>query len=228
MRGVAFDLRADLAHFRRPDTTATQMTYPFISPTAAKGLVGAILGISDFVTADKVGIELLCPVRTVTQQMSMLGKDGGTTFSRPTTIELVVQPHYRIYYTGEQHTEQLIDFLEQGRSVFGTYLGVAYALARPVLHRCYNAVSYYIGREAAIETTSVVPTALVQKLELRATNQFSRAGGFMLEYLGERSFGQTVDFLFDRGQQPVCFVPRPADKIDVRIAKFDERYVCLV
>ena len=63
MKGLAFDVLGTLGHFRRPDTTATQMTYPFITPTAAKGLVGAILGIEDFVTSDRVGIELLRPVR---------------------------------------------------------------------------------------------------------------------------------------------------------------------
>jgi CRISPR-associated protein Cas5h len=95
MKGLAFIIKGSIAHFRRPDTTATHLTYPFITPTAVKGLVGAILGISDFVTRDKIGIELLHPVRTVAQQMSMLGKDGGGVFNRPTTIELLVNPNYQ-------------------------------------------------------------------------------------------------------------------------------------
>jgi len=40
MKGLAFDIKGSIAHFRRPDTTATQMTYPFITPTAVRGLVG--------------------------------------------------------------------------------------------------------------------------------------------------------------------------------------------
>ena len=64
MKAVIFDVTGTIAHFRRPDTTATQLTYPFITPTAAKGLVGAILGITDFVTQDQLGIRLLRPVRT--------------------------------------------------------------------------------------------------------------------------------------------------------------------
>ena len=71
MKTIIFDLQGEMAHFRRPDTTSTQLTYPFITPTAIKGLVGAILGIEDFVTNDKIGIQLLNPVRTIAQQMSM-------------------------------------------------------------------------------------------------------------------------------------------------------------
>jgi len=85
MKAVVFEVKGAIAHFRRPDTTATHLTYPFITPLAAKGLVGAILGITDFTTRDRVGIQLLNPVCTSAQQLSMLGKDSGNTFNRPTT-----------------------------------------------------------------------------------------------------------------------------------------------
>ena len=81
MKAVVFEVKGAIAHFRRPDTTATHLTYPFITPLAVKGLVGAILGITDFMTRDYVGIQLLNPVRTSAQQLSMLGKDSGNTFS---------------------------------------------------------------------------------------------------------------------------------------------------
>ncbi len=47
----------------------------------------------------------LQPVRTVSQQLSLHGKQwigsgGNDSFHRPTTIEFVVKPHYRVYYTG--------------------------------------------------------------------------------------------------------------------------------
>ena len=48
-----------------------------------------------------------CPGVHVAQQMSMLG-NSGSSFNRPTSIELLVNPAYRIYYAGEEHVEDLL------------------------------------------------------------------------------------------------------------------------
>ncbi len=231
MKGLAFDVLGTVGHFRRPDTTATQLTYPFITPTAAKGLVGAILGIEDFVTTDRVGIELLRPVRTVAQQMSMLGKDPGSTFNRPTTIELLVNPGYRIYYTGEEYTEQLLDFLTRERSVYTTYLGAAYALTKPILYRVYPEVSYPVAEEMEIEPKTVVPTALIREIVLKVDRYYCRAGGYLYEYKGQRTFEKSVDFLYEKDGKPIAFIPKSDgldSPLDLRVAQFGEDLVCLV
>lgn len=227
MKGLAFEVKSTVAHFRRPDTTATQVTYPFITPTAAKGLVGAILGITDFVTRDKIGIELLRPVKTVAQQMSMLGKDSGATFNRPTTIELVVNPAYRIYYTGDEYTEQLLDYLKKEESVYTTYLGTAYALTKPVLSKEYDNVCMADNLNA-VETKTVVPTVLIKEIILREARYFCRAGGYMYEYKGERIFEKSIDFIYEKNGKPISFVPAQNALLDVKIAKFGEDLICLL
>ena len=166
MKGLSFDVKGTVAHFRKPDTTATQMTYPFITPTAIRGLVGAVLGIEDFVTEDKVGLKILNTIQTVTQQMSMLGKDGGTTFNRPTTIELIINPHYRIYYAGHEYVTMLAEQLEKEHAVYPTFLGCAYALTKPVLNKIYvEGVDLLENTDSIIETASVVPTVLLKELQ---------------------------------------------------------------
>lgn len=231
MIGLAFDVLGTVGHFRRPDTTATQMTYPFITPTAARGLVGAILGIEDFVTSDQVGIALLRPVRIVSQQMSMLGKDSGSVFNRPTTIELLVNPGYRIYYTGEEYTEKLLDFLRQERAVYATYLGAAYALTKPVLYKFYKEVSFPVMEGREIETKTAVPTALIQEIVLKPDRYYCRAGGFLYEYKGGRTFEKSVDFLYEKDGKPISFIPK-TDKtdmlLDLKLAKFEEDWACLI
>lgn len=231
MKGLAFDVLGTVGHFRRPDTTATQMTYPFITPTAAKGLVGAILGIEDFVTSDKVGIALLRPVRIVSQQMSMLGKDPGKTFNRPTTIELLVNPGYRIYYTGEEYTEKLLEFLRQGKAVYSTYLGAAYALTKPVLYRIYQEVTYPEVEDREIEPKTVAPTALIREIVLKEDRYYCRAGGFLYEYKGGRTFEKSVNFLYEKDGRPIAFIPKTNREVmllDLKLAKFEEDWVCLV
>lgn len=228
MKGVAFDVRGSIGHFRRPDTTATQLTYPFITPTAAKGLVGAILGIEDFVTSDQVGIELLRPVRTVAQQMSMLGKDAGGTFNRPTTIELLVNPAYRIYYTGEEYTEQLVEFLVQEKAVYTTYLGTAYALTKPILYRVYSDVSFEVLEETKVTSKSVVPAALIEQIDLQPDRYYCRAGGYLRLYKGQRTFEKSVDFIYEKDGKPVVFRPKIGLSEDFKVAVFGEDHICLV
>lgn len=229
MKGLAFDVKGSIAHFRRPDTTATQMTYPFITPTAAKGLVGAILGIEDFVTRDKIGIELLNPVRTISQQMSMLGKDSSATFNRPTTIELLVNPGYRIYYAGEEYTEQLLYYLKAERAVYSTYLGTAYALTKPIFYRDYSEVAYtYDFPREVLEIKTVVPTALIKEIIIQPDRYYCRAGGYIYEYLGNRTFQKSIDFLYEKDGKSITFIPERDTFLDFSLAKFGEDFVCLV
>ncbi|MHB1652782.1 MAG: CRISPR-associated protein Cas5 [Desulfitobacteriaceae bacterium] len=229
MKGLAFDIKGSIAHFRRPDTTATQMTYPFITPTAAKGLVGAILGIEDFVTQDRIGIELLNPVRTVAQQMSMLGKDAGSAFNRPTTIELLVNPSYRIYYSGNEYTDLLLDYLVNEKAVYVTYLGTAYALTKPVLYQTYPEVSYITENDGkGIEVKTVVPTALIKEIVLKTDRYYCRAGGYLYEYKGNRTFEKSIDFLYEKDGKAISFIPKLDTLLDLKLAMFGENLICLV
>lgn len=228
MRALAFDVRGKLAHFRKPDTTATQLTYPFITPTAAKGLVGAILGIEDFVTNDQIGVKILNPVRTVSQQLSMLGKDAGASFNRPTTIELLINPSYRIYYTGQEYTDRLIEFLEKDHAVYPTYLGTAYALTKPVLQCVYEDVSRVEQSEEIVETEGIVPTVIIEKLHVLKDRYFSRAGGFMHHYKGERIFEKSIDFIYERNGQSIRFsLYKSTTTTDVNVARLGDEVICL-
>lgn len=228
MKGVVFDLVGTLAHFRKPDTTATHMTYPFITPTAVKGLVGAVLGLEDFVTKDQVGIRLMRPVYTVSQQMSMLGKDTGTVFNRPTTVEMLVNPYYRIYYTGEEYVDQLIDYLSKGYAVYPTYLGTAYALTKPVLVCTCDKVRVIQEINDFLDTFTVVPSLMVSELRFHEGCNYCRAGGFLFEYKGGREFEKSVDFIYEQEGKKISFKPASGPfMIETKLAEFGEEVVCL-
>lgn len=228
MIALAFDVRGKLAHFRRPDTTATHMTYPFITPTAARGLVGAILGIEDFTTDDKIGIQLLNPVISVAQQMSMLGKDGGGTFNRPTTIELLINPAYRIFYVGNEFGEQLLHFLRKDSAVYPTYLGSAFAITKPVFINSYTRITNISDPAAHLNTKTVIPTSIIKDIEFESDRDYSRAGGFMLKYKGNRTFEKSVDFIYERSGKSIAF-ELASDKLspDIQVVQLEEDIVCL-
>lgn len=227
MNAVTFDLKGKLAHFRRPDTTATQLTYPFITPTAAKGLVGAVLGITDFKTDDKVGVQLLHPVKTIAQQLSMIGKDAGPSFNRPTTIELLVNPYYRIYYAGSEHVDELADKLIHRLSVYPTYLGVAYALTFPEFVD-YEKNIELIENERDVTTQTVIPTSVIGDLIMDEGRYYSRAGGFMKNYLGDRTFEESVSFLYERNGQSIRFIRKTERQKGEQIVRIGGKTVCLI
>ncbi|WP_046721608.1 CRISPR-associated protein Cas5 [Heyndrickxia coagulans] len=228
MEAVVFDLKSDLAHFRRPDTTSTQLTYPFISPTAMKGIAGAVLGIEDFTTRDKIGIQLLHPVKTVSQQMSMLGKDSGNTFNRPTTIELVVKPFYRIYYAGDEYVRDLHHFLSRGRAVYPTYLGSAYAITKPVWHAYFKNVEVLQDINQPVETKCIVPSRLISELNFESGCYYSRAGGFMQVYKGGREFEKSIDFVYERNGKTIQFLLDKRQISDeLQIVQIGDETVCL-
>src|SRR5271166_3822244 len=104
-RVVVFELRGSLAHYRRPDTLGTHASYPFLPRTTLRGLVAAVLGLEELPSQARCGLRLLGPVVTVTQQLSMHGKKWvgagpNESFHRPTSVELVIKPHYRVFYSG--------------------------------------------------------------------------------------------------------------------------------
>jgi CRISPR-associated protein Cas5h len=229
MKAVSFDVKGKLAHFRRPDTTTTHLTYPFITPTAAKGLVGAILGIEDFITSDMVGIQLLNPARTVAQQLSMLGKDTGSTFNRPTTIEILVNPAYRIYYAGDEYTEMLTEYLEKDHAVYPTYLGSAYAITKPVIVETYDDVQILQGTRGRVTTKTVIPTVLIKELCLDSDRQYMRAGGFLYAYKGNRTFEKSIDFIYEGEGKSIVFIPKTdTSNLETKIALLGDEAVCLI
>lgn len=204
MQVLVFDLRAELAHFRRPDTAKAHASYPFITRTALRGLLGAVLGMErwpeDGATA---GIRLLRPVRTRVQQLSLLGGfiSGKDQFNRPTTLELVIRPHYRIYYAGPL-AEELAAAIADGRAVYPTYLGSAFALVFPRL------VGWTDGEEVApapglVTVGTVIPVRAVRALRPTPDRQVARAGGLLYMALDGRRFRGSVDVLYEVEGRPL-------------------------
>ncbi len=210
---IIFDLRSELAHFRRPDTMGTQATYPFITRTALRGLAASILGLEMLPPDIRCGIRLLSPVRTVAQEMSMHGKtwvSGGDekSFHRPTAIELVVKPHYRIYYIG-QFADELDHRLQMNQSHYHTYLGSAYCLTFPKWVMTLPSVELLkLSGTEAITCASVVPAEAIKHLPPpEPGSEYARVGGVLREYLGDRCFRGTLTFLYEVNGGPLRFMP---------------------
>ena len=229
---LIFDLKGSLGHFRRPDTTATHATYPFITRTALRGILGAILGLEEFVHEGAfTGVRLMAPVRKSIQRLSMLGKGflgNGPEFNRPTTIELLVAPHYRVYYTGP-YLEDLARSIEQRHSVYHTYLGSAFALTVPEWVGVVRGAPSQVDPDTPLMTSTVVPTHVIRRVLIDDEAQLSRAGGVLYQYLGSRRFRGTINLLYDVNGGAIRFHPLPGPYVpDVKFVDLDgEGTICL-
>ncbi|MFZ5633833.1 MAG: CRISPR-associated protein Cas5 [Bacillota bacterium] len=211
---LMFELKGKLAHFRRPDTMVTHATYPFIPRTVLRGLLASVLGLPKLTGENLTGIRLLSPLRTCTQELSMLGKGwlggGGDSFNRPTSIELVINPHYLIYYHGE-HLERLCELIKERRSYYHTYLGSAFCLTFPRFVDLTEGSPLSHPLPEKLECRSVLPSHTVEGLIPQDKTRYARVGGMHYDYLGERCFEGTINLIYDMGGRPISFSPRKAE-----------------
>ena len=237
MSMVIFDARGSIAHFRRPDTLGTHASYPFITRTALSGLAASILGRDSLPDSVRFGIQLLTPVSTVTQQLNLHGRawvaaGPDTRFQRPTTIELVVNPAYRLYYDGE-FADQLADRLRHRQSHFHTYLGSAFCLTFPQWVRALADGDLSQLRPRADETfqcLTVVPTQAIRRLAPQEGDHYARVGGVPYRHLGRRRFRGTVSLIYEVNGRPIRFVPNTASDVAGRcrfLRVSDGDVVCL-
>jgi CRISPR-associated protein Cas5h len=215
---LIFDVRGSIAHFRRPDTLGTHATYPFITRTALRGLIASILGRTSLPVQIRTGVRLLNPVRTIAQELSLHGKTWearsgqAESYHRPTAIELVIEPHYRIYVDGPCF-EELAERVRRRRSHFHTYLGSAFCLTFPEWKAETEAALILPSREDASECVSVVPGDAVGRLLPEEGRQYARVGGVFWDHEGEmnerRFRGRTVAVLYEGNGRPLRFMPAP-------------------
>ena len=222
MQVLIFELKGKMGHFRRPDTTGTHATYPFISRTALHGLLASILGLEMLDGNNFMALRLMTPVYTCTQEMSMIGKGfekgGKDSFNRPTAVEFVVNPHYRIYYTGK-YLKDLVGKLSGNESHYHTYLGCAYCLTFPKFVDVARGI--LISAMGEVSTRTIVPTNAISSLKFREGTCYSRVSGMQYRYLGGRRFDGTINFIYNDENRSIEFVPavpnegKPVSFVDV-------------
>lgn len=143
MKLISFDLKADFAFFRKPDTNATiNLSYNIIHRPAVLGILGAIVGLDGYkekgklpqyfeVLKDvKIGIEPLNHdngnyLKTNIKYSNTVGyANKGTNFL---TEELtLVNPEYRIYLLLDENIDiqnKLMHCIKNGNAEYIPYLG---------------------------------------------------------------------------------------------------------
>lgn len=168
---LAFSARGRFAAHKDPSVTTHQLVYYAPPKSAIIGMVGAILGTPRSETGELYSpkyIELLCKIRVGIGMLNEpdrlpqkvlfgtnrrpLGKnDSG--HMKPTKSELVENPAYRIYVSGDSRTiDELKRRIDNHDLAYPVYFGHAYCQARVEDARVGNAQKEDSG-SVTVETT---------------------------------------------------------------------------
>ena len=143
MKLISFDLKADFAFFRIPDTNATiNLSYNIIHRPAVLGILGAIIGLDGYKEKGKLPqyYDLLKDVRIGVEPLNHdKGSYSKTNIKYSNTVgyankganflteELtLVKPEYRIYLLLDEdngYQKQLLDNIRDGCAEFIPYFG---------------------------------------------------------------------------------------------------------
>jgi len=185
MKLISFDLQADFAFFRMPETNNTiNLSYNIIHKPAVLGILGAVVGLSGYQEKGKlpeyyeelkdlkIGVEPLMHdkgnyTKTNIKYTNTVGyANKGTNFL---TEELtLVSPVYRIYLLLDRDNElhlALYDYLKKGESVYIPYLGKNEFSAwwNPSTFTEYSFLNKKINKGESVKIKSVFQKDIVLK-----------------------------------------------------------------
>ncbi len=223
MRVLIFDIFGPYAHFKKIYATTSALTYAIPPKTALYGYVGAVLGLEKAGNAYLnrfagktclMGIGLRNPVvmqRLATNLQPGIGQMKINGNRKPTMIEYVVNPHYRIYFTHEDSglLDRLRDALVAHRSVYTPTLGLGSLLSN--FEFVAEADAEKQQTSEAVRVATVIPR---RKFVRFGPDTFTGEGGneiveqslYSIEMDTERNVTERDDVLYDRRGKAISAV----------------------
>lgn len=219
---LVFDVWAPFALFRKSETTTSSLTFPFMPRSAAEGLIGAILGLNfeespRRLAASKIAIGIQSPVRKIPfsatytdtkeiwprfgaliepRQKGIVKSRTKVEFRTRVKMELLRDPHYRIYFDNSRETKQALEKkLLRHETAFTPYLGSSSMMAN------FKYVGRYdyekINSTSPKSVTSVLPfLGIMPKIHLEKDVTFAVEQNIPIHLTPERVLTGTYDAVY--------------------------------
>jgi CRISPR-associated protein Cas5h len=223
MKILVFDIWGEYAHYKKIYATTSPVSYVIPTKTSLYGYVGAIIGLeknkNHYLTHFEgksclVGIAIRKPIimqRINTNLRPGLSRLKENDNRKPTTIEYVYNPKYRIYFTHKDIDiyTQLKRHLENHTSVYTPTLGLANLLS------CFRIIDEYDIEEkksnASVSVSSVIPRKKFIGFDenglYKNENEIIEQSLYSVEMDQERNVTERDDVLLDRkGKNIQAFV----------------------
>jgi CRISPR-associated protein Cas5h len=219
---LAFEVWAPFAFFRKSETTTTSLTFSFMPRSAAVGLIGAILGLKfeespTKLAASKIAIEIESPVTKIPFSATFTDTKEIwprlSAFLRPprkkawkskrvvefrtvVKMELLRDPHYRIYFDDCEETKQVLEkMLLNHETVFTPYLGSSSMLANFKYIGRYNYETVKLANPTPV--ASIVPFFTVMpRIHLEKDVTFAVEQNVPIHLTSDRVLSGTYDAVY--------------------------------
>ncbi|MEK4799374.1 type I-B CRISPR-associated protein Cas5b [Thermoactinomyces sp. FSL K6-2592] len=180
MRTLIFDLWGEWGHFRKYYSTSSPLTFAVITPTAALGVIGAILGLAkednEYLkilnqAGTKIGIGVNRPVKKTSMGINYINTKGNVWVPKqrkegarsPICVEYLRDPHYRLYVAMGDGVlyQQLVDRVRNHETHYTLSLGLSELLANfRFVDECDSQLVH--NPEQPVELHSIVPLSMIR------------------------------------------------------------------
>jgi len=223
---LIFDIWGRYAHYKKIYATTSALSYIIPSKTSLYGYIGAILGLSKVENtylkyfqpgACRLSLRLMKPIIMQRVNTNLHPHDKGvikaTQNRKPTTMEYVYRPKYRIFITHEDETllQDLEGHLTEHTAVYTPTLGLAYLLSNFKFQQSVDVEECSTSIAHSVEIESVIPRAAFEGFDLNPEtgNEIIEYSQFALEINLQREVTDRTDILIDRTGKPIrAFVNR--------------------
>jgi len=212
MKVLVFDIWGQYAHYKKIYATTSAVSFVIPPKTSLYGYIGAILGLEKEQNAylgyfqDKCCLMAIKVCRPIVMQRinTNLRPNLGRIVKnrKPTTIEYVYQPRYRVYFTHQDLSlyQRLQQALIQQSCVFTPTLGLANLLSKFEYQGEFNAIKHFA--ESAQNIHSVIPKEYLIKFSadhlVENGNEIIEQGMYTVEMNRHRETTERTDIILDR------------------------------
>jgi CRISPR-associated protein Cas5h len=217
---IVFDIFADFAHFKRPYTTTSPVTFPIPSKPTLYGMISAIIGLDKdhyleqfYNCGAKVAIRIKNPVhKTYIAENLINTKEGMAKIKNRTQvkIEFLKNVAYRIYVSHPQEdiSSRLLQNLKAHKAHYTFSMGLSECIGNFEFVGQFQSISRNNNNSSDyIEIHSVIPTASLIKdddtvIKFEPKKEIFRVS-LTAEMNTQREIQQMTDIVFERNGRPI-------------------------
>jgi CRISPR-associated protein Cas5h len=214
MQYLVFNVRADLAQFKKPFTTMSPQTFGFPPGTTVIGMISAILGLDKEhywqyfpENSYRLAIGIRKPIKKVVIPINTLKTTLPKHFSRfeehkRTTMEFIKDGMFRIWFAwdNQEMFASLVNNIRNHESFYTVSLGLAWNLAD------YSYIGLFdgqtkMGDDQFVEIDSVIRKDILKEVQFEERVIYSTRIPVRMKTDGSRIVEQYSDYLFDNNGQ---------------------------
>lgn len=215
MKVLAFDIWGEYAHYKKIYATTSAISYCLPPKTALYGYIGAILGLEKkgnkylgtFQNKEcLVGIQIMNPIvmqRININLRAVLGRMKPTDNRKPTMMEFVYEPKYRIYFyhQNEKVYESLKVNLTEKLAVYTPTMGLAGLLSNFEFIGEFDA-NEQLNKDCSVSIATVIPKKEFIRFDIEAFHEkqteIIEQSMFAIEMDTERNVTERDDIVLEK------------------------------